>query len=411
MQKKFPELTANLPSNPLPPSHEVVPVRAEDVDAIAQSLRTAAGRRRQGQVRQADRRPDPPRRARDRDRLPSRGACAPCRLDAPDREHDPPLDLLRTPRDRGDEARRRHELVRARPVHARGPDLRTCRLARRDPAAAARQELALPAILGRIESSSDVEALSFMVNALILLLVGPRRRRSRLRLDATALPAGLAPRGIPPGTPRPPEAAEPRTAPPAPRRARARARAQIVLPYRLVEPETVVAHVGPTNSGKTHSALQFLAETGRGVFAAPLRMLAQEAHRRLSAQLGAEHVGLVTGEERVNERAPIICCTAEMAPLSRRGARARRGAVGRRRRARLRVDAAAARRRVQAHPPARRGRGAAADPARLPATPRSASSSARRRSTGPARSPSRASSRERSSLRSAAAPCSRSPGS
>ena len=29
MQRKFPELTANLPSNPLPPSHEVIPVRAE----------------------------------------------------------------------------------------------------------------------------------------------------------------------------------------------------------------------------------------------------------------------------------------------------------------------------------------------------------------------------------------------
>ena len=91
---------------------------------------------------------------------------------------------------------------------------------------------------------------------------------------------------------------------------------EIVLPFRRTEPETVVAHVGPTNSGKTHSALEFLAETGRGVFAAPLRMLAQEAHRRLSAQLGAERVGLVTGEERVNEHAPIICCTAEMAPLS-----------------------------------------------------------------------------------------------
>jgi len=89
---------------------------------------------------------------------------------------------------------------------------------------------------------------------------------------------------------------------------------EIVLPFRRVEPETVVAHVGPTNSGKTHSALQFLAETGRGVFAAPLRMLAQEAHRRLSAQLGDELVGLVTGEERINEHAPIICCTAEMAP-------------------------------------------------------------------------------------------------
>ena len=34
------------------------------------------------------------------------------------------------------------------------------------------KELAMPAILGRIESSSDVEALSFMVNALILLFVG-----------------------------------------------------------------------------------------------------------------------------------------------------------------------------------------------------------------------------------------------
>ena len=39
MRQKFPELTENLPSNPLPPSHEIVPVRGEDVDAIAQSLR------------------------------------------------------------------------------------------------------------------------------------------------------------------------------------------------------------------------------------------------------------------------------------------------------------------------------------------------------------------------------------
>ena len=91
---------------------------------------------------------------------------------------------------------------------------------------------------------------------------------------------------------------------------------EIRLPERRFEPESVVAHVGPTNSGKTHAALEFLAETGRGTFAAPLRMLAQEAHRRLSAELGAERVGLVTGEERVNEHAPILCCTAEMAPLA-----------------------------------------------------------------------------------------------
>src|SRR5262245_60479603 len=45
-------------------------------------------------------------------------------------------------------------------------------------------------------------------------------------------------------------------------------------------------------------------------------MLAQEAHRRLAAELGDERVGLVTGEERVNPDAPIVCCTAEMAPAS-----------------------------------------------------------------------------------------------
>jgi ATP-dependent RNA helicase SUPV3L1/SUV3 len=86
------------------------------------------------------------------------------------------------------------------------------------------------------------------------------------------------------------------------------------LPERHREPESVVAHLGPTNSGKTHDALRFLIEHGRGVYAAPLRMLAQEAHRRLAEELG-DGVGLVTGEERVNPDAPIICCTAEMAPM------------------------------------------------------------------------------------------------
>ena len=76
----------------------------------------------------------------------------------------------------------------------------------------------------------------------------------------------------------------------------------------------VVAHLGPTNSGKTHAALEELATAGVGVYAGPLRMLAQEAHRRLGARLGAERVALVTGEERVNEGAPIVCSTVEMAP-------------------------------------------------------------------------------------------------
>src|SRR6188508_394775 len=97
---------------------------------------------------------------------------------------------------------------------------------------------------------------------------------------------------------------------------RAEDQIEIRLPERRTPPETVVAHLGPTNSGKTHDALAFLAEQGRGVYAGPLRMLAQEAHRRLAARLGDERVGLITGEERVNETAPILCCTVEMAPGS-----------------------------------------------------------------------------------------------
>jgi ATP-dependent RNA helicase SUPV3L1/SUV3 len=89
---------------------------------------------------------------------------------------------------------------------------------------------------------------------------------------------------------------------------------EISLPARECEPERVVAHLGPTNSGKTYAALEELAAGGKGVYAGPLRMLAQEAQRRLGERVGVENVGLITGEERVNERAPILATTVEMAP-------------------------------------------------------------------------------------------------
>jgi ATP-dependent RNA helicase SUPV3L1/SUV3 len=73
-------------------------------------------------------------------------------------------------------------------------------------------------------------------------------------------------------------------------------RVTVSLPTRRVQPERVVAHLGPTNSGKTYAALRELADKRSGVYAGPLRMLAQEAHRRLSDWIGAENVGLVTGE-------------------------------------------------------------------------------------------------------------------
>jgi ATP-dependent RNA helicase SUPV3L1/SUV3 len=91
-------------------------------------------------------------------------------------------------------------------------------------------------------------------------------------------------------------------------------RIEISLPAREREPERVVAHLGPTNSGKTYAALEELAVAGSGVYAGPLRMLAQEAQRRLGERVGIENVGLITGEERSNERAPILATTVEMAP-------------------------------------------------------------------------------------------------
>ncbi|MGI5224646.1 helicase-related protein [Actinoallomurus sp. CA-142502] len=98
----------------------------------------------------------------------------------------------------------------------------------------------------------------------------------------------------------------------------AAARARVRLAARTTPPERVVLHLGPTNSGKTHDAIEFLvaqAVRGRsGTYAAPLRMLAREVYERLRARLPHERVGLVTGEERINPRADVVSCTAESAP-------------------------------------------------------------------------------------------------
>jgi ATP-dependent RNA helicase SUPV3L1/SUV3 len=62
-----------------------------------------------------------------------------------------------------------------------------------------------------------------------------------------------------------------------------------------------VALLGPTNSGKTHRAMEHLTQAGSGVYLAPLRLLALENYERLQA--ARPHgkplaVSLVTGEER-----------------------------------------------------------------------------------------------------------------
>ncbi|GAC1542755.1 MAG: hypothetical protein NVS3B16_08130 [Vulcanimicrobiaceae bacterium] len=75
--------------------------------------------------------------------------------------------------------------------------------------------------------------------------------------------------------------------------------------------------VGPTNSGKTHAAIELLREAESGVYLAPLRLLALEIHERLES-LGVP-ASLVTGEERVlNAAARHVSSTVEMVDLGRR---------------------------------------------------------------------------------------------
>ena len=74
--------------------------------------------------------------------------------------------------------------------------------------------------------------------------------------------------------------------------------------------------VGPTNSGKTHAAIELLRAAESGMYLAPLRLLALEIHERLS-DLGVA-TSLVTGEERiVHPSARHVSSTVEMVDLKR----------------------------------------------------------------------------------------------
>jgi ATP-dependent RNA helicase SUPV3L1/SUV3 len=78
-----------------------------------------------------------------------------------------------------------------------------------------------------------------------------------------------------------------------------------------------VALLGPTNSGKTHKAMEALAQAESGVYLAPLRLLALENYERLQAVAREDgeplKVSLITGEERrLAENATHVASTVEM---------------------------------------------------------------------------------------------------
>ncbi|WP_333830231.1 helicase-related protein [Pararhodobacter sp.] len=78
----------------------------------------------------------------------------------------------------------------------------------------------------------------------------------------------------------------------------------------------VTAVLGPTNTGKTHYAIERMLAHRTGVIGLPLRLLAREVYDRIVAIRGPSVVALVTGEERiVPERTQYWVCTTEAMPL------------------------------------------------------------------------------------------------
>lgn len=84
------------------------------------------------------------------------------------------------------------------------------------------------------------------------------------------------------------------------------------------EKSRVTAVLGPTNTGKTHLALERMLAHPTGVIGFPLRLLARENYDRAVALKGRALVALVTGEEKiVPSGARYFVCTVESMPLDR----------------------------------------------------------------------------------------------
>ncbi|WIW87547.1 helicase-related protein [Sphingobium sp. V4] len=79
---------------------------------------------------------------------------------------------------------------------------------------------------------------------------------------------------------------------------------------------SVTAVLGPTNTGKTHLAVERMCGHSSGMMGFPLRLLAREVYDRVVAIKGPQQVALVTGEEKiVPPQARYFLCTAESMPI------------------------------------------------------------------------------------------------
>src|ERR1700733_1319770 len=66
----------------------------------------------------------------------------------------------------------------------------------------------------------------------------------------------------------------------------------------------VTAVLGPTNTGKTHLAIERMLAHSSGIIGLPLRLLAREVYNRCVERVGADAVALITGEEKIKPPNP-----------------------------------------------------------------------------------------------------------
>ena len=82
--------------------------------------------------------------------------------------------------------------------------------------------------------------------------------------------------------------------------------------------QKIVALLGPTNTGKTHVAIEKMLEFESGIFGLPLRLLAREVYDKCVGKIGTEKVALITGEEKIiPSGANYFICTVESMPKNK----------------------------------------------------------------------------------------------
>ncbi|WP_137391836.1 helicase-related protein [Rhodoligotrophos defluvii] len=79
--------------------------------------------------------------------------------------------------------------------------------------------------------------------------------------------------------------------------------------------KSITAVLGPTNTGKTHLAVERMLGHATGMIGLPLRLLAREVYDKVARKVGPEAVALVTGEEKIVPVSPRFwVCTVEAMP-------------------------------------------------------------------------------------------------